>query len=69
MMGKQNNDQNKLFYSFNLEQMVPDNHLLRHINAVLDLKDLRAHLQPFYSSRLGIALESGQNDDYAKRLI
>ena len=49
MMGKQNNDQNKLFYSFNLEQMVPDNHLLRHINAVLDLKDLRAHLQPFYS--------------------
>lgn len=50
MMGKQNNDQNKLFYSFNLEQIVPENHLLRHINTVLDLKDLRTHLQPFYSS-------------------
>lgn len=49
MMGKQSNDQNKLFYSFNLEQMVPSNHLLRHINTVLDLKDLRSHLQPFYS--------------------
>ena len=49
MMGKQNNDQDKLFYSFNLEQMVPSNHLLRHINAILDLKDLRSHLAPFYS--------------------
>ena len=47
MMGKQNNDQNKLFYSFNLEQMVPDNHLLRHINTILDLKNLRSHLEPF----------------------
>jgi len=49
MMGKQSNDQKKLFYSFNLEQMVPDNHLLRHINTVLDLKDLRSHLARFYS--------------------
>jgi len=49
MMGKQNNDQDKLFYSFNLEEMVPSNHLLRHINTILDLKDLRSHLEPFYS--------------------
>lgn len=49
MMGKQNNDQDKLFYSFNLEEMVPSNHLLRHINTILDLKDLRSHLKPFYS--------------------
>jgi len=49
MMGKQDSEQDKLFYSFNLEQMVPDDHLLRHINAVLDLKNLRSHLAPFYS--------------------
>ncbi len=49
MMGKQDNNQEKLFYSFNLEEMVPSNHLLRHINTILDLKDLRSHLEPFYS--------------------
>jgi transposase len=38
-----------LFYSFNLEDHVPANHLLRGINQFLDLTDLRAYLAPFYS--------------------
>jgi transposase len=50
MMGKLENQQDKLFYNFNLEELVPKNHLLRHINAVLDLKGLRDHLEPYYSS-------------------
>ena len=49
MMGKQNTQQDKLFYNFNLEEMVPEDHLLRQINAVLDLKDLRSYLAPYYS--------------------
>ena len=49
MMGEQNNQQDRLFYNFNLEQMVPEDHLLRKINAVLDLKDLRSYLAPYYS--------------------
>lgn len=49
MMGEQNNQQDRLFYNFNLEEMVPEDHLLRHINAVLDLKDLRSYLAPYYS--------------------
>ena len=37
------------FYSFNLEDHVPPQHLLRSIDQCLDLSDLRAHLADFYS--------------------
>ena len=49
MMGQSGGDQNRLFYSFNLDQHVPADHLLRGIDRVLDLSDLRQHLAPFYS--------------------
>src|SRR5436853_102652 len=41
--------QRKLFYSFNLDDHVPTDHLLRGIDRVLDLGELRGHLAPFYS--------------------
>jgi transposase len=37
------------FYSFNLDQHVPADHLLRGIDRFLDLGDPRQHLAPFYS--------------------
>ena len=37
MMGRQRNDQGQLFYSFCLEEVVPDYHQVREIAAVLDL--------------------------------
>jgi transposase len=49
MMGQSGGDQNRLFYSFNLDQHVPADHLLRGIDRFLDLADLRQHLAPFYS--------------------
>src|SRR5215831_8735932 len=49
MMGQNSGNQNRLFYSFNLEEHVPKNHLLRGIDQFLDLSDLRAYLAPFYS--------------------
>lgn len=49
MMGFQTNNQERLFYSFNLEDHVPQNHLLRGIDQYLDLGDLRQHLSEFYS--------------------
>ena len=49
MMGCQTDSQKRLFYSFNLEDHVPQNHLLRGINQYLDLSDLRQHLAAFYS--------------------
>ena len=49
MMGQQNGTQDRLFYSFNLDAHVPADHLLRGIDRVLDLTDLRRHLTAFYS--------------------
>lgn len=49
MMGEKSGGQGQLFYQFNLDEMVPADHLLRKIDAVLDLSGLRAQLAPFYS--------------------
>src|SRR5471032_3689127 len=49
MMGRLDSGQDKLFYSFNLDNHVPQSHLLRGIDHFLDLRDLRQHLAPFYS--------------------
>ena len=49
MMGEQRDNQERLFYSFNLDEHVPADHPLRAIDRFLDLSDLRQHLAPFYS--------------------
>jgi transposase len=49
MMGQQSAAQEQLFYAFSIESHVPADHLLRRIDRVLDLTDLRQHLAPFYS--------------------
>jgi transposase len=49
MMGQLDSGQDKLFYSFYLDNHVPHTHLLRGIDRALDLGDLRQHLAPFYS--------------------
>lgn len=48
MMG-QATVQDQLFYAFNLEDHVPQGHLLRGVDRFLDLGELRQHLAPFYS--------------------
>jgi hypothetical protein len=40
-----------LFYSFNLEEVVPDDYLVCAIAGVLDLSWVRAELAPHYSRR------------------
>src|SRR5437762_4268127 len=50
MMGRLNHDQGQLFYSFCLEEVVPDDHLVREIAAVLDLSWVHAELAPYYRS-------------------
>ena len=49
MMGSNDKPQDELFYAFNLDEMVPQDHLLRDIDRVLDLSNLREHLAPYYS--------------------
>ena len=41
--------QDCLFYEFDLEDIVPSDHLLRWIDAVLDLTWLRDEMKPHYS--------------------
>lgn len=49
MMGRQSGVQDRLFYSFNLDDQVPRDHLLRGIDRCFDLGGLREQLAPFYS--------------------
>ena len=44
MMGRLKSDQGQLFYQFNLEDAVPVDHLVRRIDAALDLSWLRGEL-------------------------
>jgi len=51
-MGRLNHDQGQLFYSFHLDEVVPDDHLVREIAAVLDLSWVHRELGAYYP-RLG----------------
>ena len=50
MMGRCNQDQGQLFYSFDLDAVVPGDHLVREIAAVLDLSWVYNELAPHYPS-------------------
>ena len=50
MMGRLKQDQGQLFYSFNLDDAVPDDHLVRKIASVLDLSWVHDELGSHYSS-------------------
>jgi transposase len=51
MMGRQGRDQRQLFYEFNLDDVIPTDHLLRRLNVFVTavLSDLHDQLKPFYS--------------------
>jgi len=50
MMGRLKSDQGQLFYEFDLSDAVPEDHLVRKIDAALDLSWLRSELAPHYST-------------------
>ena len=52
MMGRQSSDQDRLFYSFDLEAIVPTDHLLRGIGTVLDRLAAALEIMPT-PARLG----------------
>jgi len=49
MMGRRSQDQGQLFYEFCLDEVVPDDHLVRQIRGLLDLSWVYAELAPYYS--------------------
>jgi hypothetical protein len=50
MMGERQVDQAALSYEFSLDQHVPADHMLRSIDRLVGLSDIRQHLAPFYSA-------------------
>jgi transposase len=52
MMGRLNHDQEQFFYSFRLDEAVPNDHPVREVAAVLDLSWVHSELAPYYP-RLG----------------
>jgi len=48
MMGRLDHGQEQFFYSFSLDEAVPDDHLVREIAAVLDLSWVHSELAPYY---------------------
>ena len=49
MMGRLETDQDQFFYSYRLDELVPTDHLVRKLDAVLDLSWVRKELAPYYS--------------------
>ncbi len=48
-MGERTGGQDRFFYDFNLDERIPHDHLLRQVDGVLDLSDLRQQLASYYS--------------------
>jgi transposase len=49
MLGRQASGQGQFFYSFDLDRVVPPDHLVRQIDGLLDLSWVHNELAPFYS--------------------
>ena len=49
MMGRQEGGQGQFFYTFNIDEVVPGDHLVRQIDAMLDLGWVHNELAPYYS--------------------
>ena len=69
MMGRLDRDQGQLFYSFCLDEVVPDDHRVREIAAVLDLSWVHAELAPYYLASWPPFDRSGADDPDAHRRL
>ena len=49
MMGRREGGQGQFFYAFDLDEVVPGDHLVRQIDAMLDLSWVHNELAPYYS--------------------
>jgi transposase len=49
MMGRRKQEQGQFFYAFDLDKVVPPDHLVRQIDTLLDLSWVHKELAPYYS--------------------
>ena len=59
MMGRREGGQGQFFYSFDLDKVVPPDHLVRQIDGVLDLGWVHKELAPYYLSLIHIYRSRG----------
>ena len=57
MMGLQSANQRRFFYDFCLDDHVPGDHLLRRIDSLFDLDNVRQELTPHYSTMGGASVD------------
>ena len=69
MMGRREDGQGQFFYSFDLDKVVPPDHLVRQIGAVLDLGWVHQELAPYYSHTGAPLDRSGADDPDADRRL
>ena len=69
MMGRRKHEQEQLFYSFRLDEAVPDDHPVREIAAVLDLSWVHAELAPLLPQDRPALDRSGADDPDAHRRL
>ena len=83
MMGRREGGQGQFFYAFDLDKVVPPDHLVRQIDSVIDLSWVHKELAPYYSDTgrpsidpglmirmliVGyVCLQSAQSDGFALR--
>lgn len=56
MMGRRENGQGQFFYSFDLDEVVPVDHLVRQIDDLLDLSWVHKELAPITHARADLRL-------------
>src|SRR5712671_6168375 len=69
MMGRLERDQEQLFYSFCLEEVVPDDHQVRAIASVLDLSWVYGELSPHYAVFSRARNERFRDNDIFRRVF
>ena len=54
MMGRRERGQGQFFYAFDLDKVVPADHLVRQIDGVLDLDWVHKSLRPTTRAQVGL---------------
>ena len=62
MMGRRERGQGQFFYAFDLDKVVPADHLVRQIDGVLDLDWVHKELAPYYSHTGRPSIDPGADD-------
>ncbi len=62
MMGRRNQGQSQLFYEFRLDEVVPDDHLVRRTGWLIELSWVYEELAPYYSEIGRPSIDPGPDD-------